>query len=114
MKTNLLTYIIYVVHENAFVFYFYKTILFWQIDNLKKEGLALDKIAEVLKVERRREENEVKNQRKTVCFSCRKSGHVVAECPLKQNTAGVGSCFKVRVVDLMLSTCYHYQITNAF
>lgn len=74
-------------------------------DNLKKEGVPTTEIAEVVKVERRREESELKNQRKTVCFSCRQPGHQVADCPLKQNTAGVGSCFKCGSSEHQSSSC---------
>ena len=62
---------------------------------LKASGVPAERIADLVKFERRKEENKESKERAKTCFSCRQEGHVVANCPLKQNTEGVGACFKV-------------------
>ena len=84
LRTNsLIKFVSTIVSHEAFLF----------SADLTKEGVSKERIAEIIKLERRREETEVK---RTSCFSCRQPGHVVADCPLKQNTSGVGACFKVQ------------------
>ncbi|XP_018009951.1 uncharacterized protein LOC108667438 [Hyalella azteca] len=82
-------------------------------NKLKAEGTAKERIAELIKVERRREENELKRERRQVCFSCRKTGHMVADCPLKRNVQGVGSCFKCGSLEHQSDTCSEAQFSYA-
>ncbi|KAF2353442.1 Zinc finger CCHC-type [Trinorchestia longiramus] len=85
-----------------------------QLENrLKAEGTAKERIAELIKVERRREENELKRERRQVCFSCRKTGHMVADCPLKRNTEGIGACFKCGSLEHQSDSCSQEQFNYA-
>ncbi|KAJ8928055.1 hypothetical protein NQ314_019425 [Rhamnusium bicolor] len=74
-----------------------------RLKKLRKEmiskGLPRSEINASLKLERRRAEKAFANEKKKVCFHCRKSGHNLSECPeLDKNqvtqTAGSGICFK--------------------
>ncbi|XP_030752206.1 myb-like protein X [Sitophilus oryzae] len=74
-----------------------------RLKNLRREmitkGLPRSEINAALKLERRRAEKALAREKKNVCFNCRKSGHVLSECPELgkgevTQTAGTGICFK--------------------
>ncbi|XP_022916719.1 zinc finger CCHC domain-containing protein 9-like [Onthophagus taurus] len=62
------------------------------------KGIPRSEIEIALKLERRKAEKALAREKKKVCFNCRKSGHVLSECPNlnddKQDTIASGVCFK--------------------
>ncbi|PSN52117.1 hypothetical protein C0J52_04315 [Blattella germanica] len=64
--------------------------------NMLSNGIPKDEVAASMKLERRRAEKALARERKKVCFHCRKSGHLLSECPElgNSNDAGTGVCFK--------------------
>ncbi|KAH1016386.1 hypothetical protein HUJ04_007613 [Dendroctonus ponderosae] len=74
-----------------------------RLETLRKEmiskGLPRSEIDIALKLERRRAERSFARAKKSVCFKCRQSGHLLSECPELDkgemaDTSGTGICFK--------------------
>ncbi|XP_065218319.1 zinc finger CCHC domain-containing protein 9-like [Planococcus citri] len=65
---------------------------------LKASGVPREEIDKTLKMERRRAEKALARERRTLCFHCRNSGHMLSECPelQKKDTEMIesGICFK--------------------
>ncbi|EEB16851.1 zinc finger protein cchc domain containing protein, putative [Pediculus humanus corporis] len=61
-----------------------------------KQGIPRDKLEAALKLERRRAEKSLSRLKKSVCFHCRGSGHVLSQCPSLTETenTGTGICYK--------------------
>lgn len=84
------------------------------------KGIPRSEVKETLKLERRKAEKALAREKKNVCFNCRKSGHLLSECPnLNDETSGTGICFKcgstehthfecrvVRSQDFKFATCF--------
>lgn len=74
-----------------------------RLRKLRKEmiskGIPRSEVQVALKLERRKAEKALAREKKNVCFNCRKSGHVLSECPnlnenSQQEMTGTGICFK--------------------
>lgn len=66
---------------------------------LKKDmiskGIPKSEVSHTLKLERRKAEKALTREKKNVCFNCRKSGHLLSECPdLNEELTCTGICFK--------------------
>ncbi|XP_035228216.1 uncharacterized protein LOC118200364 [Stegodyphus dumicola] len=64
---------------------------------LRAKGMPPGVIKEIIRKERRKEElNFRKTSISKICFNCRKSGHLFADCPVKlgESDQGTGICFK--------------------
>lgn len=58
-------------------------------------GVPMSEVNIALKLERRKAEKALARVKKFVCFNCRKSGHLLSDCPeLGKEDAGTGICFK--------------------
>nr|CAD7405532.1 unnamed protein product [Timema cristinae] len=63
------------------------------------KGIPKSEMLSTMKLERRRAEKSLAREKKKVCFHCRKSGHILSECPELisapgEDAAGTGLCFK--------------------
>ena len=59
---------------------------------LEKSKTSPSELKDILKKERRRAEKALASCKKNVCYSCRKTGHRLNECP--NLSEKVGKCFK--------------------
>jgi len=81
-------------------------------EKMEQEGHSRAEIDETIKKERRRAENYETRKRNTTCFSCRKTGHRIADCPDKVKTQGVGVCFKCGSADHTQDLCMSGNTTQ--
>lgn len=77
---------------------------------LTSNGIPESIIGKTMKLERRKAEKNVARLRKTVCFKCRKSGHMLSDCPTlvdanQVSTEGMGICFKCGSAEHSYTQC---------
>ncbi|CAL4147676.1 unnamed protein product [Meganyctiphanes norvegica] len=75
---------------------------------LQSEGVSDEELKAILQRERRKEERLLKNERKLVCFNCRKPGHMVSACPnvmTGSNQEDITICFKCGSTEHMAREC---------
>jgi len=62
---------------------------------LLKEGQSQEAVEDVIRRGRRRDERQVKIERRKLCFRCREPGHMLSACPaVESESSGGGICFK--------------------
>lgn len=83
---------------------------------LRKKNVAPEEIKQVIRKKRREEELKLRRELKTMCFNCRKIGHLLAECPLnagKNNDVVSGDiCYCCGSCEHRLFQCSKYQASG--
>lgn len=88
---------------------------------LRKKNVAPEEIKQIIRRKRRDEELKLRRELKTMCFNCRKTGHLLAECPLSaaninnnnnQTIAAGDICYCCGSSEHRLSQCSKYQASG--
>ncbi|XP_054159851.1 zinc finger CCHC domain-containing protein 9-like [Oppia nitens] len=71
---------------------------------LRRKNLSEDEIRDIVRKRRRDEEMKFAKNSK-VCFKCRRSGHMVAECPQNNSPDVINICYRCGSTEHNLSEC---------